>query len=235
MSDFGSGNDLVDTVNSLMQQRRSIRAFLPEPVDAGAIHQILKMARHAPSGTNIQPWKVYVASGETQELLVQKLCAAFDDPASAEKYRDEYAYYPDHWFSPYVERRRKVGWDLYTLLGIAKADKKRIFLQHRRNVECFGAPVSLFFTIDRRLAQGSWLDYGMFIQNVALAVTAHGFASCVQAAFNPFHSVIREVLPWSDSEMLVCGMSLGYADPDAVENSLKVNREPVDSFVQFFD
>jgi len=235
MHDKRGVNDPAGALEQLLQQRRSIRAFLPDPVEAGTIHRILAMARHAPSGTNIQPWKVYVASGAAQKQLVAKLCAAFDEPGSEQKYRDEYPYYPDQWFSPYIERRRKVGWDLYGLLGIAKTDKERIFLQHRRNLECFGAPASLFFTIDRRLAQGSWLDYGMFIQNVALSVSAHGLASCVQAAFNPFHSVIREVLPWPDTEMLVCGMSLGHADLDAVENTLKVERVPVDAFVQFFD
>lgn len=235
MNNLKTGNDLIDAASHIMRQRRSIRAFLPRPVERQEIHQILDLARHAPSGTNIQPWKVYVATGETQQALVLKLRAAFDDPASSEKYQQEYPYYPEEWISPYVERRRKVGWDLYALLGIAKTDKTRMFAQHRRNVECFGAPASLFFTIDRRLAQGSWLDYGMFIQNVALAVTAHGLSSCVQAAFNPFHRVIREVLPWPDSEMLVCGMSLGHADSDAVENSLVVEREPVESFAQFFD
>lgn len=228
-------SQLIDAAGHIMRQRRSIRAFLPTPVDPQEIHRILNLARHAPSGTNIQPWNVYVATGKTQQALVLKLRAAFDDPAASEKYQEEYPYYPEDWVSPYVERRRKVGWDLYTLLGIAKTDKARMFAQHRRNVECFGAPASLFFTIDRRLAQGSWLDYGMFIQNVALSVTAHGLASCVQAAFNPYHLVIREVLGWPDSEMLVCGMSLGHADPDAVENSLVVEREPVESFARFFD
>jgi nitroreductase len=230
-----AGDDLVDAASRLMRRRRSTRAFMPAPVDAGILHRILHMARHAPSGTNIQPWQVYAVTGATQEELIRKLCAAFDDPDASQKYVAEYPYYPEQWFSPYIERRRKVGWDLYNVLGIAKTDKARMFAQHRRNAECFGAPASLFFTIDRRLAQGSWLDYGMFIQNVALAVAAHGLESCVQAALNPFHSVIREVLPWPDAEMLVCCMSLGYADPDAVENSLVVERAAVESFTQFFD
>lgn len=228
-------NDLVGTATTLMRRRRSTRAFLPTPVKAETIRQILDIARYAPSGTNIQPWKVYVANGDTQKLLVDKLCAAFDEPESSTRYQDEYPYYPEQWFSPYVDRRRKVGWDLYSLLGIAKTDKARMSAQHRRNVECFGAPASLFFTIDRRLAQGSWLDYGMFIQNVTLAVTAHGLASCVQAAFNPYHPVIRDVFDWPENEMLVCGMSLGYPDPDAVENGLVVEREPVEHFARFFD
>lgn len=235
MRDSIAATAQIDAASRLMQQRRSTRAFLPVPVEPEIVHRILDIARHAPSGTNIQPWKVYVATGKTQDLLIRELRAAFDDPDAAEKYQEEYSYYPKEWISPYVERRRKVGWDLYALLGIEKSDKARMFAQHRRNVECFGAPASMFFTIDRRLAQGSWLDYGMFIQNVTLAVTAHGLASCVQAAFNPYHRVIRNVLEWPDQEMLVCGMSLGHADPDAVENSLVVEREPVESFVRFFD
>lgn len=225
----------IDATRSLMQKRRSTRAFLPTPVDPATIHQILQMARHAPSGTNIQPWNVYVATGDAQARLVANLAEAFNHPEASSKFTEEYPYYPAQWRSPYVERRRKLGWDLYALLGIDKRDKAAMFAQHRRNVECFGAPASLFFTIDRHLTQGSWLDYGMFIQNVALAVTAHGLASCVQAAFNPYHAVIREVLPWPDTQMLVCGMSLGHADPLAIENSLSVEREPVESFTRFFD
>jgi nitroreductase len=235
MTDSSVPTNLAEAAAELMQRRRSTRAFLSKPVNRDTLHAILDSARHAPSGTNIQPWNVYVATGSTQDVLVAKLCAAFDDPEATEKYRDEYPYYPEKWMSPYVERRRKVGWDLYSLLGIKKDDKARMFAQHRRNVECFGAPASMFFTVDRRLAMGSWLDYGMFIQNVALAVTAHGLASCVQAAFNPYHSVIRDVLGWPEGEMLVCGMSVGYADPSAIENTLVVEREPVDFFTKFFD
>lgn len=224
----------IAAVSALLQKRRSVRAFLPTPVDPATIHGILHLARHAPSGTNIQPWNVYVATGEAQARLVDSLRAAFNEPDAASRYAEEYPYYPSAWPQHHLARRRKVGWDLYGLLGIEKSDKAGIFAQLRRNVECFGAPASLFFTIDRRLSKGSWLDYGMFIQSVALAVSAHGLASCVQAAFNPFHSVIRAELPWPDEEMLVCGMSLGQADPDAIENTLQVAREPVENFTRFF-
>jgi nitroreductase len=232
-------NPLNDTsrlavAGELMLQRRSVRAFLPTPVDIDLIRSILDMARHCPSGTNMQPWTVYVATGATQHDLVQRLGAAFDDPDAASLYKEEYPYYPGAWFSPFAERRRTLGLELYTRLSIGKSDRTRMLAQHRRNVECFGAPASVFFTIDRRLTQGSWLDYGMFIQNVALAVSAHGLASCVQAAFNPFHEVIRGVVGWPDGEMLVCGMSLGHADAGALENGLVVEREPVDAFARFF-
>jgi nitroreductase len=146
------------------------------------VKQILDLARYAPSGSNTQPWKVYVATDDTQRLIIDRLSAAFNTPDAAIRYVEEYAYYPKQWQPPYIDRRRKVGWDLYTLLGIGKTDKQRMQVQHRRNVEFFGAPVSLFFTIDRIMEQGSWLDYGMFLQNVLLAARAHGLATCPQAA-----------------------------------------------------
>jgi nitroreductase len=215
--------------------RRSIRAFLPTPVPRATVGRILAAASRAPSGTNTQPWKVYVLTGEALQSLSRRLVAAYDDPEERARHSEEYAYYPTEWVSPYIDRRRKVGWDLYTLLGIARNDKARMHAQHRRNYEFFGAPVGLMFTIDRIMRQGSWLDYGMFLEGVMVAARAHGLDTCPQAAFTPFHRIVVEAIGAPAEEQLVCGMSLGFADPDAIENTLVTEREPVASFTRFLD
>lgn len=213
--------------------RRSIRAFLPRAVPRETVEDILRVAASAPSGTNTQPWKVYVVAGERRLELSRRILETFDDPEKAKTHSREYAYYPQQWTSPYVDRRRKVGWDMYGLLGIGKGDFQKTHVQHGRNYSFFDAPVGLMFTIDRILEKGSWLDYGMFIQNVMIAARARGLDTCPQAAFLDFHSIISECLGIPANEMLVCGMSLGWADPDAVINTLHTDRDPVSSFAKF--
>lgn len=221
-------------VDAAIASRRSIRRFLPTPVPNSTIASILGVAARAPSGTNIQPWHVHVLTGAALERLKARLVAAYDDPNRADSYTEEYAYYPRQWVSPYVDRRRKVGWDLYGLLGIAKGDKAAMHAQHRRNFEFFDAPVGLIFTIDRMMEQGSWLDYGMFLENIMIAARARGLDTCPQAAFNQFHAIITDALGLdAATTQIVCGMSLGHADPDAIENSLVTEREPVAGFTTF--
>jgi nitroreductase len=222
-------------VDAAIVSRRSVRAFLPTPVTRDEITEILDVAARAPSGTNIQPWKVYVLTGAAKLDLSMKLRAAFDDPAERARHTEEYAYYPTEWTSPYIDRRRKVGWDLYGLLGIDKTDKSGMQAQHARNYEFFDAPVGLMFTIERVLQQGSWLDYGMFLQNVMIAARGRGLDTCPQAAFTQFHRIITAHIGAPPDEQLVCGMSLGHADPSAVENTLATEREPVAGFVRFLD
>ena len=222
-------------VDAAITSRRSIRAFLPKPVPRVDIEHILQVAARAPSGTNTQPWRVHVLTGASRQRLVDRIVAAFDDPAERATHTEEYAYYPVEWVSPFIDRRRKVGWDLYSLLGIGKADKQRMHEQHRRNYHFFDAPVGLVFTIDRVLRQGSWLDYGMFLQSVMVAARARGLDTCPQAAFTPFHRLIGQELQLPSSEMVVCGMSLGHADPAAVENTLVTERESVSGFACFHD
>jgi nitroreductase len=222
-------------VDAAITSRRSVRAFLPTPVPRETVEAILAVAARAPSGTNTQPWRVHVLTGTARETLSRRILAAYDDPAERARHTEEYAYYPTEWRSPYVDRRRKVGWDLYALLGIGKADKARMHAQHGRNYRFFDAPVGLIFTIDRVMQQGSWLDYGMFLQNVMVAARARGLDTCPQAAFTQYHRVIAEVLELPAHEMVVCGMSLGHADPAAPENTLVTEREPVAGFVTFRD
>ena len=222
-------------VDAAITTRRSLRAFLPTPVPRETIAEILQVASRAPSGTNTQPWKVHVLTGASKAELSSAIRAAYDEPEQRAAHAEEYAYYPTQWQSPYIERRRKVGWDLYTLLGIARTDKAGMHAQHRRNYEFFDAPVGLIFTIDRVMQQGSWLDYGMFLQSIMVAARARGLDTCPQAAFIGFHRVIAEHLQLPAGEMVVCGMSLGHAEPDAVANRLRTEREPVAAFASFHD
>ena len=220
-------------VDAAIMSRHSTRAFLPTAVPRETLLELLQVAGRAPSGTNTQPWHVHVLTGEAKQALSRDIRAAFDDPEERARHREEYAYYPLEWRSPYIERRRKVGWDLYALLGIGKADKQRMHDQHARNFDFFGAPVGLIFTIDRVMQQGSWLDYGMFLQSVMVAARARGLDTCPQAAFTQFHRSIARHLSLPQEQMVVCGMALGHADPAAVENSLVTDREPVSGFVRF--
>ncbi len=222
-------------VEEAISSRRSIRAFLPTPVPQQTIENILDTAARAPSGTNIQPWKTYVLTGDSLAGLSRAILKVYNDPESAKDHTEEYAYYPREWVSPYIERRRKIGWDLYGLLGITRDDKQKMHHQHGRNYCFFDAPVGLMFTIDRVLEQGSWLDYGMFLQNIMIAARGNGLDTCPQAAFTPFHRVISEYLNIPETQSVVCGMSLGYADPNAVENSLTTEREPLDHWVTFLN
>ena len=222
-------------VDAAITTRRSLRAFLPRPVPRASIEAILSVAARAPSGTNTQPWKVYVLTGEAKTSLSRKIQAAFNDPAEREQHTEEYAYYPTEWKSPFIDRRRKVGWDLYGLLDIAKTDKARMHAQHGRNYDFFDAPVGLMFTIDRVMRQGSWLDYGMFLQSIMVAARGRGLDTCPQAAFMQFHRIISAHIGAPDNEQVVCGMSLGYADPNAVENTLVTEREPVSAFARFLE
>lgn len=223
----------TDNFLDLIASRRSIRAFLPEPVPRATIERIIATAARAPSGTNTQPWHVHVLTGAARERLVAAVCAAFD--AGGDEHQYEYDYYPNEFFEPYLSRRRKIGFDLYGLLGIAKGEKEKMKAQHRRNYTFFDAPVGLMFTIDRRMGRGSWLDYGGFMQNVMLAARALGYDTCPQAAWLQFHRVIYEQIDIPGNEQLVCGMALGRADPDAPENSLVSERAALAEYVRFHD
>jgi nitroreductase len=227
--------EAVAAVDSAITSRRSVRAFLSTPVPRETVEAILRVASRAPSGTNTQPWKVHVLTGHAREELTGKILAAFDDPQERTRHTEDYDYYPAEWVSPYIDRRRKIGWDMYGLLGIGKADKARMHEQHGRNYRFFDAPVGMVFTIDRILQQGSWLDYGTFLQNIMVAARGRGLDTCPQQAFSQFHRVIEQHLDIPPQQMVVCGMSLGYADPDAPINRLVTEREPVEGFARFHE
>ena len=223
--------DEQEIVDEALTSRRSVRAFLPTPVDDGTVKDILRVAARAPSGTNMQPWKVYVVTGDKKQELSD---AILNSGVRAEKAKwDEYRYYPDQFFEPYLTRRRAVGFALYGLLGIGRRDTDQMRAQHDRNFVFFDAPVGMIFTIDRRLNQGSWIDHGMFLQSIMIAARGRGLHTCPQAAFAPYHRQIRPLLGIPDEEIVVCGMALGYEDESKPENSLRTERAPLDEFVSF--
>jgi nitroreductase len=221
------------TVDEVIRSRHSIRAFLPTPVAQEDIEAILEVAARAPSGSNTQPWRVYVVTGATRDRLAQNIVEAYLDPTQNAAHTEEYPYYPRQWVSPYIERRRKVGWDLYALLGLTRDNKSGMQAQHARNFAFFDAPVGLIFTIDRVMDQGSWLDYGMFLQTLMIAARARGLDTCPQAAFTQFHRLISETLAIPAEQQVVCGMALGYADPAKAENSLMTERANIAEFATF--
>ena len=225
------------SVDAAITSRFSTRAFLPRPVPRESIKEILEVASRAPSGTNTQPWKVYVMQGASLTTHSDKVCAAHDaiyaDPQLAEEYREEYEYYPRKWVSPYIDRRRQNGWSLYGLLGITKADKDKMHAQHQRNYRFFDAPLGFMFTIDRILERGSLLDYGMFLENIMVAARARGLHTCPQAAWNGYAKIVLPHIGATADEMLVCGMSMGHADEAALVNSFHTPREPAASFTHW--
>ena len=227
------------TVEQAINTRMSARAFTPQPVPSEIITQLLAQASRAPSGTNTQPWKVYVLQGKSRDTLVKKVCAAHDEvrahPEKAADYREPYDYYPEKWVSPFIDRRRENGWSLYGLLGITKADKDKMHAQHQRNYRFFDAPVGLMFTLDKVMGRGSLVDYGMFLQTLMLAARGMGLHTCPQAAWNGFGSIILPHIGAGDNEMLVCGMALGYADTSEIVNTFRTPREPVESFTQWLE
>lgn len=236
---FESQADLANVVESAITSRMSARAFMPREVPRSLLQHLLEVASRAPSGTNTQPWKVYVLTGASRDALVAKVCAAHDalraDPALAANFREEYDYYPEKWVSPYIDRRRENGWGLYGLLGIGKGDKDMMHTQHQRNFRFFDAPVGLMFTIDRVMGRGSLLDYGMFLQTLMVAARAHGLHSCPQAAWNGFGNLVLPHIGAGSDEMLVCGMALGYADPTNLVNTFQTPRVAVDDFTKWLD
>jgi nitroreductase len=226
-------------VDDAILSRRSVRAFTAQPVAKEVVADLLAVTSRAPSGTNTQPWKVYVLQGASRSELIDKVCSMHDavraDPSLAAKFQEEYDYYPQKWVSPYIDRRRENGWSLYGLLGIGKADKDKMHAQHQRNYRFFDAPVGLMFTMDRVMGRGSLVDYGMFLQNFMVAARGRGLDTCPQAAWNGFAKIIMPHIGATPDEMLVCGMALGYADQTALVNTLTTPRVPVDQFTHWLD
>jgi len=225
-------NDVQHPVEQAIVSRQSIRGFLPKPVPIELVRRILAAASRAPSGSNIQPWKVHVVTGARRNALSQALVQAH---ARQEPERREYQYYPVNWRSPYLERRRETGWGLYSLLGIQKGDREASSRQHARNFEFFGAPCVLLFTIDNDMDKGSWLDYGMFLQNIMIMARGLGLDTCPQAALANYPDIIKQQLGIPEEQTVACGISLGYQDPDELANDYRTTRVPVDEFTTFHD
>lgn len=219
-------------VYEALRTRRSIRKFHSTPVSEVTVRRIISGALSAPSGSNIQPWKVYAVAGAARAALVEDLLSTAR-AGSWEGRATEYQYYPKQWFEPYLSRRRKVGFDLYKAVGIGKEDHARRLEQALENFTFFGAPVGLFITFDRRLEAGTYLDVGMFIQSLMMGAREEGLDTCGQAIFCWLHEVVRRHVPIPENELLACGMSLGYADLDAPVNRFAVDKLSVDDVAHF--
>ena len=239
MNPVFSDTAVDNPIDQAIQSRQSIRDFLPTPVPREVIAHLLELAARAPSGTNTQPWKVYVLQGASRDALVEKVCAAGNairsNPALASEYKEAYDYYPEKWVSPFIDRRRENGWGLYGLLGITKADKDKMHEQQQRNFRFFDAPVGLMFTLDKVMGRGSLVDYGMFLQTLMVAARGYGLSTCPQAAWNGFAKIILPHIGAGPDEMLVCGMSLGYANEAALVNTFRTPRVKAGEFTIWLD
>jgi nitroreductase len=215
-----------------LRTRRSVRAFLPTPVGRPVVEELLALASRSASGSNIQPWKVHVFSGAQRQRITDTILQALDRDGY-EPYKREWNYYPVNWREPYLGRRRKIGWGLYGLLGIEKGDFEGTERQRRQNYEFFGAPVGMIFTLDEDMEIGSWLDLGIFIGSLTIAARGRGLDTCPQAAFADFHTLIRPLLGIPEDQIVICGLALGHADPDAAVNRLATERAPVAEYSSF--
>jgi len=223
---------VTSAVDEAIRTRKSVRSFLPTPVERSTVEQLLAVASRAPSGSNIQPWRVRVIAGGVKDRLTQAILAAIAHDGF-EPYQREWNYYPVQWREPFLGRRRKIGWDMYSLLGVAKGDFEGTQQARLRNYEFFGAPVGMIFTLDEDLEIGSWLDLGIFLGAIMIAARGRGLDTCPQAAFADFHRILRPLLNIPDNEIIVCGMALGHIDPAAPVNALVTERAPISDFATF--
>lgn len=206
--------------------RRSVRQFLGTPVPEGTVRDILKVASRTPSGTNIQPWHVHVVTGAARNRLSKAVLAA----AEADDRSLEYEYEPPELSEPYLGRRRAIGYGLFAKYGIDRSDYPARKVAMLRNFEFFGAPIGLFFTMQRSMTLGAWIDMGMFMQSVMIAARGHGLETCPQQAWCNFGAIVHQQLCIPADHYLVSGMSLGHADPGAIVNSLVSSRIEIDEF-----
>jgi nitroreductase len=220
------------TVSEAVLSRRSVRAFLDRPVPEELIAEILRKASWAPSGGNVQPWRIYAVSGESLQdfkaLMQQRVAECPDGESPA-----EYSVYPQPLKAPYRDYRYKNAEDYYGLMGIPREDKagRRKFFSN--NYQFFGAPLALFCYLDRQMGPPQWSDTGMFLQTVMLLLRESGLDSCAQECWSHYHRTVREFLKPPEEWMLFCGMAIGYEDPDARVNRMRADRAPLEKFCHF--
>jgi nitroreductase len=218
-------------VSQAVETRVSIRAFKPDPVPAGLVRAILDKARRSPSGGNLQPWRVYALAGD--ELARFLALVAARQAASPAGEPPEYDVYPADLWDPYRTRRFECGEDLYATIGIERENKLGRLMQMAKNYQFFGAPVGLFFCIDRKMGAPQWSDLGMFMQTVMLLATEAGLDTCAQEAWVRWGQTIGEFLNLPDEMMLFSGMALGYRDESAPINTLRTRRDPLEAVAEF--
>jgi nitroreductase len=219
------------TISQAIATRRSVRAFLPDPVPEETVREMVAAASRAASGGNLQPWKLYVLAGEAREKLVR----AVEERSVEKPFGDgpEYDIYPHDLTEPYTNRRGAVAYEMYELVGIAREDHAARAAQMKQNFAFFGAPVGMFLTIDRQMGAPQFSDLGIFLQSLMLLARERGLHTCPQEAWSLWGATIREVVGVPENELVFCGLSLGYAAPDAPINRLYTERSPVEDFARF--
>jgi nitroreductase len=215
-------------VSEAIASRMSCRAFLPTPVPEATVRAILDGAKQAPSGGNLQPWRVYALAGAPLAELVATVRARIRTQPRGDG--SEYEIYPTGLWEPYRSRRFKCGEDMYATIGVTREDKLGRLLQFARNYEFFGAPVGLFFCLDRRMGPPQWSDVGMYMQSVMLLAREHGLHTCAQEAWSVWHRTVGEFLKLPPELMLFSGMALGHRDESATINTLRTDRAPLEEF-----
>ncbi len=219
------------SASDLIRSRISTRAFLERPVPETEIRQILEIAKFAPSGGNLQPWKIHVVTGAARARVIAAVKKSIAENPFANE--SDLKVYPESLWEPYRSRRFAVGEDMYALLGVPRDDKMARIAHLQKNFEFFGAPAGLFFTLDRRFDKGQWAHLGMLMQSIALVAEERGLATCMQEAWTTRARTVSEVLGVPDTEQLYCGMALGFPDPSASVNKLRSARAPLEEFVTF--
>jgi len=215
-------------VTDAVERRISVRAFRPDPVPAAVVRDILEVAQRAPSGGNLQPWRVHVLAGEPlaqmKALAMRKMAAGLETP--------EYDVYPPDLWDPFRTRRYVCGEDLYATISIPREDKPARLRQLARNIEFFGAPVGLFFSLDRKLGPPQWSDVGMYMQTVMLLAIERGLDTCAQEFWARLPRTVAEFIQLPDDHMLFSGMAMGYRDEAAPINALRTRRDPFEAFAE---
>ena len=215
-----------------LKQRKSVRAFLDKTISVETINTLLEAARHAPSGTNTQPWQIAVVKGKSKLALQDKIETAF---RNGDRGKADFDYYPKEWISPFKDRRKECGLLMYSTLDIKREDKERQMDQWAANYRAFDAPVMLLFFMNPIMEKGSFMDYGMFLQSIMLAAEDLGLATCPQASLADYPHIIKPELGFAKESLLLCGIALGYEDKTALVNSYRTSRLEVDEFTQYFD
>ncbi len=220
----------MDVIKAI-KTRRSIRSFKKKKVLLSEIKKILELASLSPSGSNTQPWNVHVLYGNSLKKFTEEMVNEFIK--NGKNLKLERLNYMEKYRSPYLERRRKVGWDLYSLLDIKKGDYKKTLEFHSQNYRFFNAPIGLIFSIEKDLGWMSWLDYGMFMQNISLVCRSFGLHSCPQAAWGLVYKKANKLLKLDKNYTVHCGMAIGYSNDKKKVNNLKTEREKIDNFCKF--